>query len=100
MTARAAPACASGRRSAIWTSCSGASASPAPGSALREDERPLAYFSALPMTLPIAAMDPLFSGDRSASFLRRAGRLTGDDRAIALADLVFAVPKSWLAAHF
>lgn len=43
---------------------------------------------------------PLFTSYRSASFLARAGRLTGDPAAIALCDLIFAGPLPWSAEHF
>ncbi|MFZ5673033.1 MAG: GNAT family N-acetyltransferase [Pseudomonadota bacterium] len=43
---------------------------------------------------------PLFTSYRPASFLARAGRLTGDAAAIALCDLIFAGPLPWSAEHF
>jgi predicted acetyltransferase len=42
----------------------------------------------------------LYSGFRSASFLRRAGVADGNPEAVALADKVFAGPSPWVAEHF
>jgi len=42
----------------------------------------------------------LFSGFRSASFLRRAGFAHGSTETLALADSIFAGPPPWVAEHF
>ncbi|UVC06823.1 GNAT family N-acetyltransferase [Rhizobium sp. TH2] len=42
----------------------------------------------------------LFSGFRSASFLRRAGYVDGNPETVALADKVFAGSPPWVAEHF
>jgi len=45
-------------------------------------------------------LTPLFTGFRSAHFLARAGRLSGDAAAIAQADRIFAGPAPWVGEHF
>lgn len=52
------------------------------------------------VSLKATDLAPLFTSYRSASFLARAGRLTGDTAAIALCDLIFAGPLPWSAEHF
>lgn len=52
------------------------------------------------VSLKATDLAPLFTSYRSASFLARAGRLTGDAAAIALCDLIFAGPLPWSAEHF
>lgn len=42
----------------------------------------------------------LFSGFRSAGFLRRAGVIEGDREAVTLGDRIFAGPLPWVAEHF
>jgi len=52
------------------------------------------------VSLKAIDLAPLFTSYRSASFLARAGRLTGDAASIALGDLIFAGPAPWSAEHF
>lgn len=52
------------------------------------------------VSLKATDLAPLFTSYRSASFLARAGRLTGDADSIALCDLIFAGPLPWSAEHF
>lgn len=51
------------------------------------------------IALPSPFLSSLFTGFRSASHLRRQGRLETDVEGARLADLVFAGPPPWLAEH-
>ncbi|MDQ0320279.1 putative acetyltransferase [Pararhizobium capsulatum DSM 1112] len=52
------------------------------------------------LTVQSSHFASLFSGFRSASFLRRAGYADGNSETVALADKVFAGPPPWVAEHF
>ncbi|EJJ28125.1 GNAT family N-acetyltransferase [Rhizobium sp. CF142] len=54
------------------------------------------------MTVSIAAIQlpSLYTGFRSAAFLRHAGGLDGPDEAIMMLDRAFAGPAPWVGEHF
>ena len=56
---------------------------------------------ALPtVRIALADLGTLVTGHRSASFLARAGVLSGDAAAVRLCDTVFAGPQPWVGEHF
>lgn len=56
--------------------------------------------SGLVLSVQASHFASLYSGFRSASFLQRAGVVSGEAQTIALADKIFAGPSPWVAEHF
>lgn len=54
----------------------------------------------LTVSLDAGLLPSLYTGFRSASFLRRAGGVDGTDEAIAALDRAFAGPAPWVGEHF
>jgi predicted acetyltransferase len=52
------------------------------------------------ISIGLAQFATLFSGFRSADFLKKAGWIEGDDRAIKLCNSIFAGPAPWVGEHF
>lgn len=52
------------------------------------------------ISIGVAQFATLFSGFRSAAFLKKAGWIVGDDRAIKLCNTIFAGPAPWVGEHF
>lgn len=67
------------------------------GSSARCQER---QGSAPELSLSLNELGTLLTGHRSASFLRRAGALSGDDDTVAIAERLFSGPLPWVAEHF
>lgn len=62
----------------------------------------VAHGSQTPVTVSIDAtqLPSLYTGFRSAAFLRHAGGLDGSDEAIMMLDRAFAGPAPWVGEHF
>ncbi|SKA24265.1 GNAT family N-acetyltransferase [Consotaella salsifontis] len=52
------------------------------------------------LTIAQSQLPALFSGFRSATFLRRAGLASGSDDAVAMAERIFSGPPPWVGEHF
>jgi predicted acetyltransferase len=52
------------------------------------------------VSIDAAQLPSLYTGFRSAAFLRHAGGLDGSDEAILALDRAFAGPPPWVGEHF